>query len=138
MSPLFPLSPDSELQVALIALFSELLYRFPNLVVAQVTRDSVQAAIANGITADQVRTPGTRRGRHQGQGGGTRDMGDTVQGEMWGHGRDTENIREMMWDTQVTWGTHSGHGDIVGGHGTQWGRHGGHSQGSWEGLETSG
>ncbi|XP_027489505.1 general transcription factor IIH subunit 4-like [Corapipo altera] len=45
---------DSELQVALIALFSELLYRFPNLVVAQVTRDSVQAAIANGITADQV------------------------------------------------------------------------------------
>ncbi|XP_041267811.1 general transcription factor IIH subunit 4 [Onychostruthus taczanowskii] len=45
---------DSELQVALIALFSELLYRFPNLVVAQVTRDSVQAAIANGITAEQV------------------------------------------------------------------------------------
>ncbi|NWV19381.1 TF2H4 factor, partial [Origma solitaria] len=45
---------DSELQVALIALFSELLYRFPNLVVAQVTRDSVQAAIANGITADQI------------------------------------------------------------------------------------
>ncbi|KAM6038234.1 general transcription factor IIH subunit 4 isoform 1-T1 [Chlamydotis macqueenii] len=45
---------DSELQIALIALFSELLYRFPNLVVAQVTRDSVQAAIANGITADQI------------------------------------------------------------------------------------
>ncbi|XP_068034506.1 general transcription factor IIH subunit 4 [Anomalospiza imberbis] len=45
---------DSELQVALIALFSELLYRFPNLVVAQVTRDSVQAAIANGITAEQI------------------------------------------------------------------------------------
>ena len=52
-------SPDSELQIALIALFSELLYRFPNLVVAQVTRDSVQAAIANGITADQVGTLGT-------------------------------------------------------------------------------
>ncbi|XP_068026115.1 LOW QUALITY PROTEIN: general transcription factor IIH subunit 4 [Melanerpes formicivorus] len=45
---------DSELQLALIALFSELLYRFPNLVVAQVTRDSVQAAIANGITAQQI------------------------------------------------------------------------------------
>ncbi|XP_041339251.1 general transcription factor IIH subunit 4, partial [Pyrgilauda ruficollis] len=48
------LSSYSELQVALIALFSELLYRFPNLVVAQVTRDSVQAAIANGITAEQI------------------------------------------------------------------------------------
>ncbi|NXA57490.1 TF2H4 factor, partial [Nothocercus julius] len=45
---------DSELQAALIALFSELLYRFPNLLVAQVTRDSVQAAIANGISADQI------------------------------------------------------------------------------------
>ncbi|KAM4643573.1 LOW QUALITY PROTEIN: general transcription factor IIH subunit 4 [Amazona ochrocephala] len=45
---------DSELQIALIALFSELLYRFPNLVVAQVTRDSVQAAIANGITLTRI------------------------------------------------------------------------------------
>uniref|UniRef100_A0ACB8EH69 General transcription factor IIH subunit 4 n=1 Tax=Sphaerodactylus townsendi TaxID=933632 RepID=A0ACB8EH69_9SAUR len=45
---------DSELQIALIALFSEMLYRFPNLVVAQVTRESVQQAIANGITADQT------------------------------------------------------------------------------------
>ncbi|CAJ0935197.1 unnamed protein product [Ranitomeya imitator] len=46
---------DSELQIALIALFSEMLYRFPNLVVAQVTRESVQQAIGNGITAEQVR-----------------------------------------------------------------------------------
>uniref|UniRef100_A0A8D0HGQ0 General transcription factor IIH subunit 4 n=1 Tax=Sphenodon punctatus TaxID=8508 RepID=A0A8D0HGQ0_SPHPU len=45
---------DSELQIALIALFSEMLYRFPNLVVARVTRESVQQAIANGITADQI------------------------------------------------------------------------------------
>ncbi|XP_061475168.1 general transcription factor IIH subunit 4 [Rhineura floridana] len=45
---------DSELQIALIALFSEMLYRFPNLVVAQVTRESVQQAIANGIAADQI------------------------------------------------------------------------------------
>ncbi|XP_015682996.1 general transcription factor IIH subunit 4-like [Protobothrops mucrosquamatus] len=45
---------DSELQIALIALFSEMLYRFPNLVVAQVTRESTQQAIANGITADQI------------------------------------------------------------------------------------
>lgn len=46
---------DSELQIALVALFSEMLYRFPNVVVAQVTRESVQQAIANGITAQQVR-----------------------------------------------------------------------------------
>lgn len=45
---------DSELQIALVALFSEMLYRFPNVVVAQVTRESVQQAIANGITADQI------------------------------------------------------------------------------------
>jgi len=45
---------DSELQIALVALFSEMLYRFPNLVVAQVTRESVQQAISNGITAQQV------------------------------------------------------------------------------------
>ncbi|XP_061615985.1 general transcription factor IIH subunit 4 isoform X2 [Phyllopteryx taeniolatus] len=45
---------NSELQVSLVALFSEMLYRFPNVVVAQVTRDSVQQAIANGITAQQI------------------------------------------------------------------------------------
>ncbi|XP_031727123.1 general transcription factor IIH subunit 4 [Anarrhichthys ocellatus] len=45
---------DSELQIALVALFSEMLYRFPNLVVAHVTRESVQQAIANGITAQQI------------------------------------------------------------------------------------
>ncbi|XP_012928339.1 general transcription factor IIH subunit 4 isoform X2 [Heterocephalus glaber] len=45
---------ESELQVALIALFSEMLYRFPNVVVAQVTRESVQQAIGSGITAQQI------------------------------------------------------------------------------------
>uniref|UniRef100_A0A3P9Q4N4 General transcription factor IIH subunit 4 n=1 Tax=Poecilia reticulata TaxID=8081 RepID=A0A3P9Q4N4_POERE len=45
---------DSELQIALVALFSELLYRFSNVVVAQLTRESVQQAIANGITAQQI------------------------------------------------------------------------------------
>uniref|UniRef100_A0A672MWU3 General transcription factor IIH subunit 4 n=1 Tax=Sinocyclocheilus grahami TaxID=75366 RepID=A0A672MWU3_SINGR len=45
---------NSELQIALVALFSEMLYRFPNLVVAHVTRESVQQAIANGITAQQI------------------------------------------------------------------------------------
>ena len=53
------LLPDSELQIALVALFSEMLYRFPNVVVGQITRESVQQAIANGITAQQVREPGT-------------------------------------------------------------------------------
>lgn len=45
---------NSELQIALVALFSEMLYRFPNVVVAQVSRESVQQAIANGITAQQI------------------------------------------------------------------------------------
>ncbi|CAL1584123.1 unnamed protein product [Knipowitschia caucasica] len=45
---------NSELQIALVALFSEMLYRFPNLVVAMVSRESVQQAIANGITAQQI------------------------------------------------------------------------------------
>lgn len=53
LSIFFP-SSDSELQIALVALFSEMLYRFPNVVVAHVTRESVQQAIANGITAQQV------------------------------------------------------------------------------------
>ena len=83
-----PLSPDSELQIALIALFSELLYRFPNLVVAQVTRDSVQAAIANGITADQVGTLGGTWGQwgvqrsHRGGSG----AGGALWGKPWGVG----------------------------------------------------
>lgn len=65
--PLHPLSipgSESELQIALIALFSEMLYRFPNMVVAQVTRESVQQAIASGITAQQVFP---RRGRAERQ-----------------------------------------------------------------------
>lgn len=45
---------ESELQIAVVALFSEMLYRVPNLVVAQLTRESVQQAIANGITAQQI------------------------------------------------------------------------------------
>ncbi|KAJ8366761.1 hypothetical protein AAFF_G00342540 [Aldrovandia affinis] len=45
---------NSELQIALVALFSEMLYRFPNVVVAHVTREAVQQAIANGITAQQI------------------------------------------------------------------------------------
>lgn len=45
---------DSPLQVALLALFCELLYRFPNMLVANLTRDSVRAALARGITAEQI------------------------------------------------------------------------------------
>ncbi|XP_001602702.2 general transcription factor IIH subunit 4 isoform X2 [Nasonia vitripennis] len=45
---------NSNLQVALIGLFCELLYRFPNLVVAILTRDSVRAALKSGITAVQI------------------------------------------------------------------------------------
>ncbi|KAJ6634770.1 General transcription factor IIH subunit 4 [Pseudolycoriella hygida] len=45
---------DSSLQVALLGLFTELLYRFPNLVVGVLTRDSVRQALRGGITADQI------------------------------------------------------------------------------------
>lgn len=45
---------DSNLQVALMGLFTELLYRFPNLVVGVLTRDSVRQALRGGITADQI------------------------------------------------------------------------------------
>ncbi|CAG5122400.1 unnamed protein product [Candidula unifasciata] len=45
---------DSPLQVALLALFSETLYRFPNMLVANLTRTSVRAALARGITAEQI------------------------------------------------------------------------------------
>lgn len=40
-----------------------MLYRFPNMVVAQVTRESVQQAIASGITAQQVSLLGVEVGR---------------------------------------------------------------------------
>ncbi|CAH1155068.1 unnamed protein product [Phaedon cochleariae] len=45
---------DSNLQVALVGLFTELMYRFPNLVVGVITRDSVRQALRGGITADQI------------------------------------------------------------------------------------
>lgn len=45
---------DSNLQVALLALFTELLYRFPNLVVGVLTRDSIRQAFRGGITAEQI------------------------------------------------------------------------------------
>ncbi|GFR67636.1 general transcription factor IIH subunit 4 [Elysia marginata] len=45
---------NSPLQVALLALFCEMLYRFPNLAVANLTRASVRAAMSRGITAEQI------------------------------------------------------------------------------------
>lgn len=45
---------DSELQIALVALFCEMMYRFPNLSVGVFTRESVREALRNGITADQI------------------------------------------------------------------------------------
>ena len=44
----------SDLQVSLIGLFAEPLYRFPNLSVFLVTRDSVRQAYKGGITAAQI------------------------------------------------------------------------------------
>lgn len=45
---------DSNLQVALLGLFTELLYRFPNLIVGVLTRDAVRQALKGGITAEQI------------------------------------------------------------------------------------
>ena len=50
---------DNPLQIAVLNLFVTLKSRFPNLVVGQITRDSVKKALANGITADQVCVPCT-------------------------------------------------------------------------------
>lgn len=43
------------LRIAVLNLFVSLKSRFPNLVVGVITRDSVKSALANGITAEQVR-----------------------------------------------------------------------------------
>lgn len=45
---------SSPLQISLIALFTTLKYRFPNLVTGKVTRQSIRRAIEMGITADQI------------------------------------------------------------------------------------
>ncbi|XP_064457313.1 general transcription factor IIH subunit 4-like [Ornithodoros turicata] len=44
----------SQLQVALLGLFCEMMYRFPNLVVGVITRESVRQALRSGITAQQI------------------------------------------------------------------------------------
>lgn len=45
---------DSKLQISLLALFTELLYRFPNVSVGVITRDSIRQALRGGITAKQI------------------------------------------------------------------------------------
>jgi transcription initiation factor TFIIH subunit 4 len=45
---------SSPLQISLIALFTTLKYRFPNLVTGKITRQSIRRAIEMGITADQI------------------------------------------------------------------------------------
>lgn len=45
---------SSPLQISLISLFTNLKYRFPNLVTGKITRQSVRRAIEMGITADQI------------------------------------------------------------------------------------
>lgn len=45
---------DNPLQTAILNLFVSLKYRFPNLVVGAITRDSVKKALLNGISADQI------------------------------------------------------------------------------------
>ncbi|KAL2215696.1 putative TFIIH and nucleotide excision repair factor 3 complexes subunit [Thermoascus aurantiacus ATCC 26904] len=45
---------SSPLQISLIALFTTLKYRFPNLVTGKITRQSVRRAVEMGITADQI------------------------------------------------------------------------------------
>lgn len=45
---------DSDLHYAIISLFSEVLYRFPFMIVAQMSRDSVQQSADYGINAPQI------------------------------------------------------------------------------------
>ncbi|XP_033122552.1 general transcription factor IIH subunit 4-like [Anneissia japonica] len=45
---------NSDLEIEILGLFCEMLYRFPNLSVARLTRVSVQSAVDHGITAEQI------------------------------------------------------------------------------------
>jgi hypothetical protein len=45
---------DNPLQTAVLNLFITMKYRFPNLVVGMLTRESVRKALSNGISAEQV------------------------------------------------------------------------------------
>ncbi|KAL3427744.1 RNA polymerase II transcription factor B subunit 2 [Phlyctema vagabunda] len=45
---------SSPLQIAVLALFTKLSTRYPNMVSGRVTRDSIRQAISHGITSDQI------------------------------------------------------------------------------------
>ncbi|CAL8106972.1 unnamed protein product [Orchesella dallaii] len=45
---------DSDLQLALVGMFTDFLFRFPNLVVGVITRDSIRQALRSGISAEQI------------------------------------------------------------------------------------
>jgi len=45
---------ESALKTALLALFSEMQYRFPNLCVGVITRTSVRRALSAGVSAEQI------------------------------------------------------------------------------------
>lgn len=45
---------DNPLEIAVLNLFITMKYRFPNLVVGMLTRESVRKALSNGISAEQV------------------------------------------------------------------------------------
>ncbi|KAI9846792.1 MAG: RNA polymerase II transcription factor B 52 kDa subunit [Sclerophora amabilis] len=45
---------SSPLQIAVLALFTRLSTRYPNMVAGRVTRESIRRAIATGITSDQI------------------------------------------------------------------------------------
>jgi transcription initiation factor TFIIH subunit 4 len=47
---------DSPLQIAVLALFTKLTSRYPNMVCGRVTRESVYRAISSGISSDQIVT----------------------------------------------------------------------------------
>jgi len=47
---------DSSLELALVRLFADMLYRFPNMTVALITRESAREAFRGGITANQIIT----------------------------------------------------------------------------------
>lgn len=47
---------NSPLPISILSLFAQLHTRYPNLITAKITKASVQAAIASGITADQIIT----------------------------------------------------------------------------------
>ncbi|XP_055351235.1 general transcription factor IIH subunit 4-like [Paramacrobiotus metropolitanus] len=45
---------DSPLKIAVVSYFSEMMYRFPNLSMGMITRESIRAALAKGISADEI------------------------------------------------------------------------------------